>query len=585
MTSSEIRTKYLGFFAGLGHAIIPSSSLVPDNDPTTLFTSAGMQPLIPYLLGQSHPEGKRLVDVQKCLRTDDIEEVGDDIHHTFFEMLGNWSLGDYFKKEAIGWSFEFLTSSDWLNIPTNKLAISVFAGDEDAPFDEESFNLWLDLGIPKQRISKLPKKNNWWQPAGLTGPCGPDTEMFYWSKEANPPEVFDPNDPNWVEIWNNVFMQYNKTADGKFEQLQQKNVDTGMGLERTSALLQGLDDNYQTEVFLPIIQTIAAQTDQKYSEHKKEFRIIADHLKASVFLIKDGVTPSNKLQGYVLRRLIRRAAMKLHSLKPDSMEILSKLVDPVFDIYSDTDYFQKGDRDSIRTQVEDEVNKFQRTLKQGLREAEKIEKIDGKKAFDLFQTYGFPLEITEELFLEKGQTIDHQQFETEFAKHRQLSQTSSKGIFQGGLQDHSTATKKHHTATHLMNQALHQVLGDHIIQRGSYVSTDKLRFDFTHPTKLTDDQIKQIEDIVNEKINEDLPMQHVDLPKDEALKVGALHAFNEKYADLTRIYFVGETLDTAWSKEFCGGPHITHTGEIGHFKITKQESAGSGIRRIYATAL
>lgn len=583
MNSSDVRQKFIEFFKQKDHSEIPSASLVPENDPTTLFISAGMQPLVPYLLGQFHPEGKRLVDIQKCLRTDDIDEVGDETHHTFFEMLGNWSLGDYFKKEAIEWSFEFLTSKDWLNIPKEKLAVSVFAGDQDAPFDQESYNFWLNLGIPSERIAKLPKKNNWWPTGGMIGPCGPDTEMFYWSKDTESPKEFDPDDSNWVEIWNNVFMQYNKNEEGKFELLKQQNVDTGMGLERTLAALEGQDDNYKTEVFLPIIQRIEEQTDQRYADYKKEFRIIADHIKASVFLIKDGVVPANKLQGYILRRLIRRAAMKLHSLKPDSMDVLAKLVDPVLDIYSSTDYFQKGDWDPIRIQVEDEVNKFQKTLKQGLREVEKIEKIDGKIAFDLYQTYGFPLELTEEIFREKGQEINQEQFYSEFEKHKELSQTSAKGLFKGGLQDSSQDTKKHHTATHLMNQALHMVLGDHVMQRGSYVSADKLRFDFTHNQKLTQEEIKKIEEIVNLKIKEDLPMQYVDLPKEEALEVGALHAFGEKYGEICRIYFVGENLQTAWSKEFCGGPHVEHTNELGKFKITKEESAGSGIRRIYAS--
>jgi alanyl-tRNA synthetase len=582
MTSQEIRTKYLEFFKAKGHTIIPSGSLVPENDPTTLFTTAGMQPLVPFLLGDPHPDGNRLVDVQKCLRTDDIDEVGDTTHHTFFEMLGNWSLGDYFKQEAINYSFEFLT--EHLHIPIDKLAVSVFAGDSDAPFDQDSFDLWLSLGIPESRIAKLPKKNNWWGPASTTGPCGPDTEMFYWASDSTAPKNFDPEDSTWVEIWNNVFMEYNKTPEGNYQLLQQKNVDTGMGLERVTAALNNESDNYQTDLFLPIINKLEQLTDKKYDQRPQEFRVIADHIKASIFLIKEGILPANKLQGYILRRLIRRSCIKINSLKENGFELLLELINPTISIYSTTDYFDNNTT-TIRQVLAEEISKFQTTLTRGLKEVAKISEIDGKIAFDLFQTYGFPLEITEELFLEKGQQIDHQQFESEFSKHRQASQTASKGMFKGGLEDHSDATKRHHTATHLMNQALHQILGDHIIQRGSFVSSDKLRFDFSHPTKLTDQEIKQIEDIVNQKIQENISVQYVDLPKDQALEVGALHAFNEKYQDICRIYFVGDNLDTAWSKEFCGGPHVTRTGELGTFKITKEESAGSGIRRLYATAI
>jgi alanyl-tRNA synthetase len=582
MTSQEIRTKYLEFFKAKGHTIIPSGSLVPENDPTTLFTTAGMQPLVPFLLGDPHLDGNRLVDVQKCLRTDDIDEVGDTTHHTFFEMLGNWSLGDYFKQEAINYSFEFLT--EHLHIPIDKLAVSVFAGDSDAPFDQDSFDLWLSLGIPESRIAKLPKKNNWWGPASTTGPCGPDTEMFYWASDSTAPKNFDPEDSTWVEIWNNVFMEYNKTPEGNYQLLQQKNVDTGMGLERVTAALNNESDNYQTDLFLPIINKLEQLTDKKYDQRPQEFRVIADHIKASIFLIKEGILPANKLQGYILRRLIRRSCIKINSLKENGFELLLELINPTISIYSTTDYFDNNTT-TIRQVLAEEISKFQTTLTRGLKEVAKISEIDGKIAFDLFQTYGFPLEITEELFLEKGQQIDHQQFESEFSKHRQASQTASKGMFKGGLEDHSDATKRHHTATHLMNQALHQILGDHIIQRGSFVSSDKLRFDFSHPTKLTDQEIKQIEDIVNQKIQENISVQYVDLPKDQALEVGALHAFNEKYQDICRIYFVGDNLDTAWSKEFCGGPHVTRTGELGTFKITKEESAGSGIRRLYAIAI
>lgn len=617
MQSSDVRKKYLEFFAKRGHKVIPSSSLLPENDPTTLFTSSGMQPIVPYLLGEDHPEGTRLVDSQKVFRSQDIEEVGDNRHDTFFEMLGNWSLGDYFKEDQLNWFFEFVTTE--LSIDPQKIYVTAFIGDRkyNLPKDTESAQIWKKLFAAKQidakeielgsednaakvgmqdgRIFYYDAKKNWWSRAGVPDkmpkgePGGGSSEIFYDLGVDHDPSYGKYCHPNcdcgkYVEIGNSVFMQYQKTEDG-FTDLPKKNVDFGGGLERLTMAANNEFDQFKLDLYWPIIEKAQDYVGINYEDDekiKRSYRIIADHIKAATFLIKDGVLPANKLQGYILRRLLRRAAVKITALKDGSMEVLPKLVDPVMDIYEETDYFTDSDWTPIREVIEEEIAKFQKTLKQGLKEVAKIDQIDGKKAFDLYQTYGFPLEITEELFLEKGQQINHEDFEAEFEKHRALSQTSAKGMFKGGLQDHSDDTKKHHTATHLMNQALHDVLGDHIVQRGSYVSADKLRFDFTHPTKLTDEEIQKIEQIVNQKISEDLPMTFTDLPKDEALKSNALHAFGEKYGDTVRVYYIGQDFDSAYSKEFCGGPHVDHTGTLGTFKITKEESAGSGIRRIYA---
>lgn len=592
MNSSRLRKKYLDFFVKKGHKLIPSSSLVPENDPTTLFISAGMQPLVSYLMGEPHLKGKRLVNCQKCLRTDDILEVGDKTHHTFFEMLGNWSLDDYFKEDAIKLSFEFLTSSDELNIPKEKLAISVFAGDSDASLDQESYKVWISLGIPEERIAKLPKENNWWGPAGSSGPCGPDTEMFVWTGEGDAPKHFDPEDTNWVETWNDVFMEYNKSANGKFEKLGRHNVDTGMGLERMLAVLNKTDDDYRTDLFWPIIEKLAGELGVEYGKDEnitRNLRIIADHVKAAVFLIKDGVIPSNKLQGYVLRRLIRRAAIKINSLKEDSMDVLPKLVDPVIDIYQRTAYFQTGDWDTIREVIQEEINKFKSTLSKGLKEIAKIETIDGKKAFDLYQTFGFPLELTAELFEEKGQKIDKKQFEKEFRKHQDLSRTTSAGQFQGGLADKGEATTKLHTANHLLQAALREVLGTHVRQHGSNITAERLRFDFSHDQKLTEEELKKVEELVNQKIKEDLKVWFEIKNKEEAIKEGALSNYGESYPEKAKVYKIGlpdssiiNLQSSIFSMELCGGPHVEHTGILGTFKITKQESLGAGLKRIYA---
>lgn len=578
MTADEIRQKYLEFFESKGHKIIPSASLIPENDPSVLFTTAGMHPLVPYLLGEKHPLGVRLVDIQKCIRTGDIDEVGDGFHHTFFEMLGNWSLGDYFKNEAIEFSFEFLTSKDWLGLDKNRLAVSVFVGDSDAPFDEEAFEKWKSLGIPEERIAKLPKKNNWWGPAGETGPCGPDTEMFYWVGDKNEiPESFNDDNSQWLEIWNDVFMQYNKTKGGRFEPLSQQNVDTGMGLERTLAVMNGLDDNYKTELFWPIIEKIEKLSGKNYEENFKAMRIIADHLKAAAFILGDekGIAPSNTGQGYVLRRLIRRAVRygKQLGIKNFTKEIAEVVVYMYVNTYPELSKNQKF----IFENLEQEEQRFEKTLEKGLKEFEK-----GIDPFILFTTYGFPFELTKELAKEKGVEIDENKFNEELKNHQELSRTSSAGMFKGGLSDAGIESKKLHTATHLLRQALEIVLGEKIMQKGSNITAERLRFDFNHDTKLTEEEKKKVEDLVNQKIAENLPVTKVVMKKEDAEKTGAVYAFGDKYGDEVSIYFVGNSLETAWSREFCGGPHSDNTGNLGHFKITKEEAVSQGVRRIKA---
>lgn len=582
MTSDEIRKKYLDFFKSKGHVVISSASLLPENDPTVLFTTAGMHPLVPYLLGEKHPQGNRLVDVQKCVRTDDIDEVGDYSHHTFFEMLGNWSLGDYFKKEAIEWSYEFLTSPKWLGLDKNRIAVSVFKGDDDAPFDEEAFETWKKLGVSEKRIAKLPKKNNWWGPAGETGPCGPDTEMFYWVGDPqNVQESFNDDNNLWLEIWNDVFMQYNKNTDGKFEPLSQKNVDTGMGLERVSAVVNGFDDNYKTELFWLIIEKIEEISGKKYEgEDVKYMRIIADHLKASVFILGDerGIAPSNSGQGYVLRRLIRRAVRygKQLGINFFTKEIAEVVIEMYKNIYPEI----SKNRDFVLSHISAEEEKFEKTLEHGLKEFEK-----GVSPFVLFTSYGFPIEMTKELAREKGLEIDEQKFNEELRKHQELSRTASSGMFKGGLADAGEETKRLHTATHLLNAALRQVLGEHVMQKGSNITPERLRFDFSHGEKMTDEQKKKVEDLVNNWIDAKLPVVLKELSKTEAEKI-ALHNFNEKYGDTVKVYSIGAE-DNYISREFCGGPHVNNTEELGesskHFKIQKEEAVSAGIRRIKAT--
>lgn len=573
MKSLELRKNFLDFFKEKGHQIIPSASLIPDNDPTVLFTTAGMHPLVPFLLGEKHPGGKKLANIQICLRTGDIDEVGDENHHTFFEMLGNWSLGDYFKRDAIKYSFEFLTDKKWLAIEKEKLAISYFAGDDDAPKDEETKDIWLSLGINEERIKPLFKKDNWWGPAGQTGPCGPDTEIFYWTGAKPAPKEFDPQDKRWFEIWNDVFMQYFKNMDGVYEPLKQKNVDTGMGLERTLAVLNNLDDNYKTDVFWPIIEKIEELSGKKYQDYKKEFRIIADHLKAAVFIIGDkkGVEPSNLGQGYVARRLLRRAIRYGKTL--DLPQNFSEpLIKEVVKIYDDVYSFIKEKEEYIIDVVRKEEEKFEKTLEQGLKEFEK-----GKNAFILYTTYGFPIELTLEIAKEKGVSVDLKKFNEELQKHQELSRTASTGMFKGGLADSGEKAARYHTATHLLLAALRQVLGEHVYQRGSNINDQRLRFDFSHPEKMTEAQLKKVEEIVNQKIKENIPIVCQEMSLEEAKKKKIMGIFENKYGDRVKTYSIKE-----FSNEICGGPHANKTSELGEFKIIKEESSASGVRRIKA---
>jgi len=580
MTARELREKFINFFVEKGHKEIPSASLIPENDPTTLFISAGMHPLVPYLLGEPHPLGKRLCSVQKCLRTGDIESVGDTYHHTFFEMMGNWSLGDYWKEEIIQASFEFLTKI--LNIPAEKIFITCFVGDSDAPKDEETALVWGTVGIPGERIYFLGKEDNWWGPAGETGPCGPDSEMFYDTGKQKCGSDCRPGCScgKYIEIWNDVFMMYNKTAEGNFVPLKQRNIDTGMGVERTLAVLDGHFDDYRTELFWPIIEQLELRLKVKYNSNNeitRSLRIIADHLKASVFLISDGVRPSNKLQGYILRRLLRRSASKAFSINKDfDSKDFKSLVQIIISIYPN--YFKETNSEEIAMEVSLEIRKFRSTIERGFKEIEKYTTITGKIAFDLYQTYGFPLEVTRELAEEKGQIINEDEFRSEFRKHQELSRTASSGMFKGGLQDHSEIATKYHTATHLLHQALRDVLGDQVHQVGSNITAERLRFDFTYPEKLTNEQIKKVEDLVNEKIKENLAVKMETMSLEEARKKGALAFFEQKYGEQVKVYSIDN-----YSMEVCGGPHVNSTGEIGKVKIIKEESCGAGKRRIYAT--
>ncbi len=578
MDRKKLIEKYIEFFISKNHKEIPNASLIPENDPTVLFTTAGMHPLTPFLLGQKHPLGKRLVNVQRCIRTQDIEEVGDTIHHTFFEMLGNWSLGDYFKKEAIEMSLEFLTNV--LNIPIDKLAITCFEGDKDAPRDKEAASVWMSLGIPKERIAFLGKKSNWWGPAGKTGPCGPDTEMFYWSSSKPAPKEFNPDDNNWVEIWNDVLMQYNKDEKGNYIEAKQKNIDTGMGVERTVAILNGLEDNYLADMWRPIISQIEKVSEKEYEKHKREMRIIADHIKASVFIIADGITPSNTEQGYVLRRLIRRAIRYGRNL--GLKNFIQKIAEPIFKIYDDYDHLQKNKK-QILEELEREERRFNLTLEKGLRVFEKVTKnkkeLDSKSAFLLYQSYGFPIEMTKELAKEKKIKVDEEGFRKELKRHQELSRTATEGKFKSGLADNSEATTKLHTATHLLLRALQIVLkDDSIIQKGSNITAERLRLDFSFPRKLTKEELKKIEDLVNSQIQSSCEVVREEMPLEQAKKEGAHGIFDKKYGEKVSVYSIGD-----FSKEICAGPHVKNTCELGHFKIKKEESSSQGVRRIKAT--
>lgn len=587
MSANELRKKYLDFFVSKGHRVIPSASVLPENDPTVLFTTAGMHPLVPYLLGQEHPAGKRLVNYQRCIRTGDIEDVGDNTHLTFFTMLGNWSLGDYFKKESISWSFEFLTSAEWLNIPLSQLAFTVFEGDENAPFDQEAFEVWRGLGVAEERIAKLGREDNWWGPAGKTGPCGPDTEIFYWTGESEAPPVYDPKDKRWVEIWNNVFMQFNKQEDGTLVPLAKQNVDTGMGLERTLVALQHKDSVYETELFAEMISVLESLSGQVYlasSDVRSSMRIISDHLRAGAIMIMDGVEPSNKDQGYILRRLIRRAIRHGRKLNIDSKNLIVPVIEAVTKSLEDAYPQLREQQAQIIEKISAEALKFEKTLAQGLKEFKKIwdknQSISGEDAFNLYQSYGFPLEVTQELAAEHGQQVDREIFSMEFKKHQDLSRQGAEQKFAGGLADHSVETTRLHTATHLLQQALRDVLGDHVAQKGSNITAERMRFDFSHPEKMTPEQIKKVESIVNEQIKSALPVHFEMLSVDEAKGRGAIGLFEDKYAKIggqIKVYFMGD-----YSKEICGGPHVENTAELGGFKIIKEEAVSAGVRRIKA---
>jgi alanyl-tRNA synthetase len=574
MNSQEIRQKYLDFFKSKDHRIIPSAPLVPANDPTVLFTTAGMHPLVPFLMGEPHPQGTRLANFQKCLRTDDIDEVGDETHNTFFEMLGNWSLGDYWKKESISWSYEFLTDSNWLGIDKSRLAVTVFEGDANAPRDEESAEIWKSLGMPENRIAYLGKKDNWWGPPGTSGPCGPDTEIFYWIGQEPAPENYNPQDKKWVEIWNNVFMQYEKTVEGKFISLKQQNVDTGMGLERITTALMGVTNVYETDLFQPIMQKVSELAPKLDISSR---RIISDHIRASVFMIADGVVPSNKDRGYILRRLIRRSITHIKKSGVDS-SVTKSIAQVVVEKYNSN--YPELNNPVIFQEFEKEEEKFKSTLNNGLKLIEGKISVTGKDAFDLFQSYGFPFELTRELV----KVENEKEFHDELAKHQELSRTSSAGQFKGGLASHSGKIVKLHTATHLLNAALRKVLGPEVWQKGSNITEERTRFDFTHNAKMTDEQKQEVEKLVNEWVSRDLQVKRETLKQDEARKLGAIGVFGEKYADEVSVYTVVDPqTNEVVSREFCGGPHVEHTGVIGPIKIQKEEAVSAGVRRIKAT--
>lgn len=587
--SSELRSMFLKFFKDHGHAVISSASVIPENDPTVLFTTAGMHPLVPYLMGAKHPAGNRLTDVQKCVRTGDIDDVGDFSHLTFFEMLGNWSLGDYFKEQMIPWSWEFLTSPEYLGLPKERLAFSVFAGDADCPRDEESAELWRKCGVADDHIFFLPKENNWWGPAGITGPCGPDTEMFIITdKEPCGPDCSPAcSCGRYLEIWNDVFMQYNKKADGTFEPLAQKNVDTGMGLERTICVLNGKKSVYETDLFADILQKISELSGKEYGsddETTRAFRIIADHMRTSTFIMGDdrGVSPSNVDQGYVLRRLIRRAVrygMGIGMPEGFTGEVAKVIIEQYKDVYPEL----KRNEAFVLEQLSLEESRFARTLKQGNREFEKlVEKvqdgqIDGVSAFHLYDTYGFPVEMTQELARERGLTVDMDGFHECFRKHQATSQAGAEQRFKGGLADHSEQSARLHTATHLMHAALRKVLGPEVAQKGSNITAERLRFDFSFGRKMTKEELAEVERLVNEAIESHTPITCEEMTVAQAKEQGAIGLFESKYGEQVKVYTMGP-----YSKEICGGPHAQNTGDLVSFKIKKEESSSAGVRRIKA---
>ena len=591
MTANELRSKYIAFFKSKNHVEISGKSLIPDNDPTVLFTTAGMHPLVPFLLGEPHPAGNRLTDYQKCVRTGDIEEVGDPSHLTCFEMLGNWSLGDYFKKESIAYSYEFLTGQDWLALDPRKLSVTVFAGDENAPRDDESAQFWKDNGMSEDKIAYLPAADNWWA-AGPTGPCGPDTEIFYWVGDGYPPHGSNKgtDSKNWLEIWNNVFMEYNRVDEKTLIKLPKQNVDTGMGLERTITVLQGKTSVYMTEIFQPVIQAIENLAGITYGndpEKDKSIRIITDHARSSVFILGDpkGVTPSNVGAGYVLRRLIRRAVRHGKKIGIEKA-FLADLAESVIANFKGPYPELHENAEKIKNELTAEENKFNETLRKGEAEFEKLlpnlmknpaKIIPGRVAFRLYDTFGFPVELTEELASEYGLKVNREEFDEAFKKHQELSRAGSEQLFKGGLADNSETTTKYHTATHLLQQALTLVLGEHIAQKGSNITSERMRFDFAHFEPMTKEQIKKVEDIVNEQIKNDIPVTMEIMSLDDAKKSGARALFGEKYESTVKVYTIG-----SFSKEVCGGPHVERTGAIGTFKIQKEQSSSAGVRRIRA---
>lgn len=579
----NLKDLYIDFFVSKGHKQIPSAPVVPENDPSVLFNTAGMQPLIPYLMGRPHPYGTRLVDYQKCIRTSDLERVGDKSHHTFFEMLGNWSLGDYFKKESIGYSFEFLTKI--LKIPVERLAVTVFNGEDNIPKDEVSASIWKNLGISEDRIAYLGKEDNFWI-AGDSGPCGPDTEIFYFRSDDEIPVKFDPNDERWVEIWNNVFMEFYKDNDGKITELPQKNVDTGMGYERVVAVLEGVDDNYLSSVWIDIVKKIEQLSKYTYEENPTSMRIIADHIRTAVFILGDeaGIKPSNTDQGYILRRLIRRAirhAKKLEIDENSNWEVI--IANMIIDKYAKYYHELTKNKEVILEGLTNEKNKFNRTLAKGLKEFEKITSnlttdiLNKDLAFKLYDTYGFPIELTVELANEKGISVDVEGFNEKFKAHQELSRTASSGKFKGGLAGDSEKEIKYHTATHLLNAALKVVVNKDIHQKGSNITSERMRFDFSCDHKLTDEEKQKTEQLVNKWISEGLDVTVTEMSKEEALKSGAECMFIEKYPDIVTVYSIGDV-----SKELCGGPHVKNTSELGKFKIVKEEASSAGVRRIKA---
>ncbi|MBU1123950.1 alanine--tRNA ligase [Patescibacteria group bacterium] len=592
LSTDDIRQTYLDFFKQKDHTVIPSAPLIPENDPTVLFTTAGMHPLVPYLLGEPHPGGKRLADCQKCIRTQDIDEVGDESHLTMFEMLGNWSLGDYFKEDAIKMSFEFLT--EVLEIPREILAVTCFCGDDDAPKDEEAAKIWIEVGIPEDRIGFLPKEDNWWGPAGQTGPCGPDTEMFVWMPDSTSPDGLrgasepkgnpETNPQGWLEVWNDVFMQYNKNADGSFEPLKQQNVDTGMGLERTAAVMQKCGNVYETDRMAPIMEKVNELADADDLTHK---RIITDHIKAATFIIADGILPSNVDQGYVLRRLIRRAIRSGRRLRIEADGGFTPMIaDEVIAQYGHIYGNLKDKSKEIRKALSNEEQQFGKTLKDGMKQFEKAAQsasteIDGVTAFHLYDTYGFPIELTQELAKEQGLNVDEKGFNKSFEEHQEKSRAGALQKFSGGLADHSSETAKLHTSTHLLNAALRKILGDHVYQKGSNITAERLRFDFSHNEKMTPEQLEQVEKLVNKAIEEDLPISYHITTVDGAKEEGAIGVFDDRYDNEVKVYVIGNDQIT-FSKEICGGPHVARTGMIGKLKIKKEESSSSGVRRIKA---